>query len=135
MDCPSGWLRYAGAADNANVGPVMPGAAARAVAVSDATAISMGRSRLVFNNRFLILGFIVALLEGAGFGCGIHSAADVDLGHQSTEILRIVSQVIKIRRVQVERLSGHVLRIAGVQDQVQGLTTTQRYGIGEVVHV
>src|SRR6266403_6003600 len=84
---------YAGCAVRANAAPVMPGAAARAPAVSSRAAAAATKG----SNRFIEVAFIVVIALIAV------PLVDVDFGHQAAEVLRVVRQVVQIGRVQVIR--------------------------------
>src|ERR1700751_4103528 len=68
------------------------------------------------------------------------AAANVNFGHQSAEVLRVVRKVIQIWGVEVvdvTRLVGSPVGPgdAGVEDYIQRLSTRQRDGIGRVIQV
>src|SRR5882762_3460393 len=115
-----------GCAVRAKPGPVMPGAAACAVAVSSKVTptIKIGSSLVIEIALFLFIALIAALL------------IDMDLGHQPTEVLGIVRQVIKIGGVEIEDAARGVLGgIGRIQDHVDRLATGQRDRVGVVVEV
>src|ERR1700751_2234151 len=96
-----------------NVGPVIPGAAACAVAVSSkvTTTITIGNDRDVEAVLFEFFARIAALL------------LDMDLGHEPTKVLGIVRQVVEVRRVEVEGLARLVTR--SIEDHIDGFASRQ----------
>jgi hypothetical protein len=89
--------------------PVIPGAAAKAVAVSNiADAANATRSLVIENIFFMFVALMAALL------------IDPNFGHQSAEVLGVVRQVVKIGGIEVVHLARFVFRgVAGIQDQVE----------------
>src|SRR5215468_973143 len=105
-----------------NVGPVIPGAAACIVWVSDKVMANMVKESNRVPEAFVVfINRMAALL------------LDVDLGHQSTKVLGVVRQVIEICGVEVKSLASLVSR--GVQDHVDGLTTPQSDRVSHVIEI
>src|SRR6184192_1407432 len=93
-----------------NAGPVMPGAAARVVAVSSNASTSKTSNRDFEIIIFVFVAFIAALL------------VDVDLGHEPAKIFSVIGKVVEIRGVQIEHAARGILRcIAGIQNHVERL--------------
>ena len=94
------------------MGPVIPGAAPCAVAGSNkAIATIAARSSRVFEIAFFVfvafIGSLLALIAAL--------LIDMDLGHQPTEVLGIVRQVVKIGGVEIEHAARWILsRIGGI---------------------
>src|ERR1700733_3474363 len=70
------------------------------------------------------------LLSTAGLGGRVDAAANVDFGHQATEVLRVIRQMIEIRGVEVVGVPRRVRRgatagrrthLACIQNDVQRL--------------
>src|SRR5437773_11061115 len=82
---------YAGLATRLKIGPVIPGAAACAVAVNSMATptSSAANSRVLLISFFMFLAFMAALL------------IDADFGHQTAEVFCVVGQVVKIGGVEV----------------------------------
>src|SRR5882762_4996618 len=98
----------------AKPGPVMPGAAACAVAVSSKVTaiITTGSSRVIEIAFFVVIALIAALL------------IDMDLGHQPAKVLSIVRQVVKIGGVEVKDAARRVFDSVGcIQDHIDRLAT------------
>src|SRR3954447_21924342 len=109
---------YASFAIRSKLGPLIPGAAALAAGAPNSTAAIVSvRTRCIFQILlFMFIGLIAALLIG-----------DVDFGHQSAEVLRVVRQVIKIGRVEIENAAARIQRcIAGIENDVQRLAAAKR---------
>src|SRR3974377_545131 len=102
-------LRYAGCAVRLKVGgvapPVMPGAAAKATGARNSVAVttSARRSCVLHVAFFIFFGLIAALLIAGVTECAAgHAVADMDLGHQTTEILCVVGEVVELGSEEVE---------------------------------
>src|SRR5689334_17462972 len=114
---------YAASALRLKLGPVMPGEAAFA---SSATSRLMAHAARQANCRgelFTVMVSRMFPLLAAGFRRGIDRVADVHFGHQPAEVLRIVRQVIEVRRVEIELLSGAVS--LSVEDHVERLAAAE----------
>src|SRR5438270_11513479 len=109
----------------------MPGAAACAVAAnSTASAIITTGSRLDFEIAFFIFVALIA----------VPYLIDMNFGHQPTDIFVVVGQVVEVGGEEIEHAArwtkrcriacGPATCIAGVQDQIQRLATTQRDRVG-----
>src|SRR3981081_689274 len=111
----------AGCAVKVKVESAIPGAAACAVAGSnDATAALAARSSRVFGVAFFIfvalIGSLLALIAAL--------LIDADFGHQPTEVLGIVRQVVKIGGVEIEHAARRILcRVARIQNHVEDIVT------------
>src|SRR5947209_57515 len=104
------------------VGPVIPGAAAFAEGVTNsATAIITAKTSCVFHIMFFIFVDLIAVL-----------LVNVDFGHQSAEVLRVVRQVVKIGGVEVIGTRWHS---SAVQNHIEGLTAGQSDRVRFVVHI
>src|SRR5258706_8679095 len=97
--------------------PVMPGAAAWAAAANNkVTATAMnGRNTVTALGALVFQCLIAALLQ------------NIDFGHQPTEVLGVVGQVIEIGRVQVVHLAPGVCVAvrsgnAGIENHIQRFT-------------
>src|SRR5579864_454205 len=100
---------YADEAVRLNVGPVIPGAAANAVAVRSIAIASTGARDLAFKMIFFMFVALIAAL-----------LIDPNFGHKSAEVLGVVRQVIKIGGVQVEHAAGGIFGgVTGVQNYVE----------------
>src|ERR1700746_1640154 len=97
---------YAGEAVRLKGGPVIPGAAANAVAVRSMAIATTGARNLVFKIMFFMFVALIAAL-----------LIDPNFGHQPAEVLGIIRQVIKIGGVEIEDLAGRVTR--RIQDHVE----------------
>src|SRR5215469_9797954 len=114
-------------ASSANVGPVMPGAAAFATAVSISAAAQATRGSSFIGFALLVVVANMAI-----------PLVDAHFGHLPAKVLCVVRQMIEIRRVQVigprrDRSGarggwdrGRRAHQAGVQDDVQGLAAAER---------
>src|ERR1700720_1103950 len=138
MELPSGCEVKPAVAFSSKLVPVMPGAAASAVAANSAAHVS---ALPASNWRILLLVFMARMSNLLGqassdLGDRVNSGTDVDLGHHSAEVLGVVRQVVKLRRVQVELLAHRVVidgataaigiaRTARVENHVQRLATTE----------
>src|ERR1700756_1036651 len=106
-------------------GPVIPGAAAKAAGASNSAVSTAARSSCVCEIAFFMFITLIAAL-----------LIDPDFRHKSAEILGIVGQMIEIRGVEVIHVTRVVLvGVAGIQDHVQRLTTSQRDRIGFVIEI
>src|SRR5882762_2523089 len=95
---------YAGEAVRLNEVPLMPGAAACAVAASSVAAnISAAKSRVMLVSFFMFIALMAALL------------IDPNFGHQSAKVLRVVRQVIKIGGVEVVGAFWHA---GGIENHI-----------------
>src|SRR5579885_3047227 len=107
MLCPSGWVRKAGSAFILNVAGVpfvlpIPGAAACTAVASRAPTVAAPRGSSLLTAAALLM--IVANIV-------FPSVLRYDnFGHLAAEVLRIVRQVIQVRRVQVIGAGGHRVR-------------------------
>src|SRR5580700_5223472 len=123
----------------------MPGAAAKAVAVSSNAAI-VARSSREFEIAFVIFVAFIAALLIALVSVRIattHTVADMYFGHHPAEIFGVVREVIELGSVEVERASRLIERggaagtrkgtaavVAGIQNYVKRLAAAQRDGVG-----
>src|SRR5882762_1664765 len=99
----------------------MPGAAAKAALVSSSvTAITRAGSSRENAICLKVFSFIAALL------------VDMDFGHEPTEVLGVVRQVVELWGVQV--VSSHRY-VGGIEKHIQGLATSQRDRVRGVVEV
>src|SRR5689334_1823325 len=94
--------------------PRMPGAAAWAADANSAPSETAAPYTAFMSKDVDLLARIAALLGPAGFGLRVDlrggRGADVDLGHHAAEVLGIVGEMIELRGVEIELLTG---RIAG----------------------
>src|SRR3954471_16504441 len=115
---------YAGEASRLNVGPVIPGLAAKAACVlNSANAATNISNSCVFEILlFMFIGVIAALLVVTGAPKCVtarHGGADMNFGHEAAEVLGVVRQVVEIGGVQVVHVAGVVLvGIAGVENHI-----------------
>src|ERR1700756_575617 len=118
---------YAVAACRLKVVPVMPGAAAKAGTVSSMAATTTARSRVFKIEFFMLVALMAALLLTHTVRDAV---ADMNFGHQSAEVLRVVRKVIEIWGVEVIDLTGCVSSPvgpgnAGIKNHIEGLTAAQ----------
>src|ERR1700738_5091953 len=86
--------------------PVMPGAAACAANARSDPSATGAPPRTCQSSDCVFVARIAALLDvRASFGLGVDRTADVDLGHQSTEILGVVRQMIELGCVEIKLLA------------------------------
>src|ERR1700746_3769658 len=96
----------AGEATKLKVGPVMPGAAALAVATSNNPSAVSNRSCPIFEFAFFIfISFIATLLNAAVAECrATHiTGANMNFGHEPPEVFRVIGQVVEVGGVEVVR--------------------------------
>src|ERR1700758_4594192 len=103
---------YSARAVRLKVGPVIPGAAAKAAGASNSAVSTIARNSCVFEIAlFMFISLIAALLiasipEGVA---ACDAAANVHFGHQAAKILSVVGQVVEIGGVEIENAIGRIL--------------------------
>src|SRR6516162_8019305 len=99
-------LRYACCAVRLKVGPVMPGAAAKATGARNSVAATIrARNSGVWNVAFFIFfGLIAALLIAGVTECAAarDTGADMDFRHQATEVLGVIRKAIQLWGIEIE---------------------------------
>src|SRR6516164_418198 len=140
-------LRYACCAVRLKTGvlaaPVIPGAAANAAgARNSVVATTSARRSFVLNvDLFIFFGLIASLLIAGVAKCAAsHGVADMDLGHQTTEIFCVVREVIELWGIKEVGFASSIgrpigLAAARIQDRVERFSTTQRDRVGPVFRV
>src|SRR5215469_5034662 len=101
----------------------MPGVAAYALAVNSniATAKVSPKSICVFEIVFFMFIALMAQL-----------LINVDFGHQPTEVLRVVRQMVKVGGVEVVRSCGNT---GAIENHVERFTTREGDGVGRVIQI
>src|SRR5215469_15222996 len=122
----------------------MPGAAAKAVAASHITNAIAARNRTLFEIAVFIVVSLIAAFLVAGIPERIAASdatADVDLGHEPTEVFSVVRKVVELGSVKIENAPRRIERcraargpatgVAGIQNHVKRLAAAERDGVGE----
>src|SRR5262252_3813972 len=89
----------------------MPGAAAKAVAASHITNAIGARNRTLFEIAVFIVVPPIAAFLVAGIPERIAASdaiADVNLGHEPTEVFGVVRKVVELRSVKIENASRRI---------------------------
>src|ERR1700730_3753203 len=107
--------------------PVMPGVAA--VASGPCSVVTTVAT--IATQNLAVMWLTNILLGAARLGLWVHGTANVHLGHQPAEVLRIVRQVIQVGGVEIKSLTFNELGfVGGIEDHVDRLTPAQRDRVG-----